>query len=237
MINDGADVNAVDGDGMSALRFAVANGHTDVALALIKAGAKLEENGGQSLLMAAVWGCHEDTVRALLNAGAKLAPTDWSKESAPQFTDFPVPLVYHEKPAPINFNSNPKARAFRTRLKAAASCGPNFAGHYMVGEWGCGSSCQEFTFIDARNGKVIDGVDADRGADYRLDSELFIENPAASKDEFAYEDNPVDSLSVDYYVMRGGQLALIYSQACRVVNHRQQCGCDDLQKLVSQTAK
>jgi ankyrin repeat protein len=238
MLKVGADVNAADDHGSTALMYAVDRGHTDVVLALIQAGAKLDQagNNGPSLLMTAVWECHDDTVRALINAGAKLAPGDWQKDRPPQFADFPVHRVYRGKPAPIDFNGNPWARTYRTRLKQAASCGANFAGHYTVAEWGCGSSCQSINFIDARDGAVIDGISADRGADYRLDSELFIENPADGEDALAYEDDPVDSISVDYYVMRDGRLTLIYSQACRVSGHRQQCGCEDLQKLVSQTA-
>ena len=239
MLQVGADVNATDDHGSMALMYAVDGGHTDVVLALIKAGAKLNvpSDGGPSLLMSAVWGCHADTVHALLEAGARLAPTDWNKDRPPQFEDFPVHHIYRGKPAPIDFNSNPQARTFRTRLKEAAAGGPDFAGHYRVAQWGCGSNCQDFTFIDSKTGAVLDGVDADRGADYELDSELFIENPANGPDALAYEDDPVDSIPVSYYVMRDGKLSPIYSQACRVVGSRQQCGCDDLQKLVSQTAQ
>lgn len=234
-IKAGANVNAVGDDGETALRYAVANGHTDVVLALIKAGAKLVNDDRQSLLMLAVWNCHADTVLALIDAGAKLSPTDWRKDRPPQFSDFPARHIYHGKSAAVDWSSNPKARTYRTRLKEAASCSPDFAGHYIVTQWGCGSNCQDINFINARNGAVIDGVDADRGADFRLDSELFIENPAQGGDELAYEDDPVDSLGVDYFVMRNSKLELIYSQACKVVDHRQRCGCEDLQKLASQT--
>ncbi len=240
LIQAGANVNAAMKGGATPLAFAIGNGHTEVVSALLKAGAKLEgaDDHGPSALAIAAWGCHADTVHELLKAGAQLAASDWKKDRPPQFSDFPVQRVYHGKPAPIDFNSNPQARAYRTRLKQANSGGPDFAGHYTVAQWGCGSNCQAFTFIDVRDGAVIDGVTADRGADYRLHSELFIENPADSADENAYEDDPVDSIPVDYYVMRDGKLSLVYSQACRVSGNRQQCGCEDLQKLVLQsTAK
>jgi hypothetical protein len=32
--------------------------------------------------------------------------------------------------------------------------GPNFAGHYTVTHWGCGSNCWSIAIIDARNGNV-----------------------------------------------------------------------------------
>jgi len=239
LIHAGADVNTADKSGGTPLTYAIGRGHTDMVSALLKAGARLERTGdeGPSALAVAAWGCHTDTVHALLEAGARLAPTDWNKDRPPQFEDFPVHHIYRGKPAPIDFNSNPQARTFRTRLKEAAAGGPDFAGHYRVAEWGCGSNCQDFTFIDSKTGAVLDGVDADRGADYQLDSELFIENPANGPDALAYEDDPVDSIPVIYYVMRDGKLRPIYSQACRVVGNRQQCGCEELQKLVSQTAQ
>ena len=33
--------------------------------------------------------------------------------------------------------------------------GPNYAGHYRVVVWGCGTSCAMFAVVDLRNGKVI----------------------------------------------------------------------------------
>lgn len=227
-------MNAPDDSGGTPLMYAISNGHTELVSALLRAGAKLKQADGQgpSALAVAVWGCHADTVHELLKAGAKLAPTDWKESRPPQFDDFPVQQVFHGTPAPVNLRSNPQAPAYRTRLKKAASGGPDFAGHYTVAEWGCGSNCQAHSFIDAKNGAVIDGVTTDRGADYRLNSNLFIADPEG--DGLAYEDNPVDSIPVSYYVMRNGKLSLVYSRACRVSGNRQQCGCQDLQKLVLQ---
>ena len=42
----------------------------------------------------------------------------------------------------------------RTRLSEALSDGVNFAGHYIVAGWGCGTGCISGAVIDARNGKV-----------------------------------------------------------------------------------
>jgi hypothetical protein len=82
---------------------------------------------------------------------------------------------------------------YRTRLTQAARTKPDFAGHYVVAEWGCGSNCQSQNFIDAVNGTIIEGVATDRGACYQLDSSLFIADPA-SEEGVAYPDDPVDSL-------------------------------------------
>jgi len=37
-----------------------------------------------------------------------------------------------------------KHRTFRTAITDAARKGPNFAGHYTVAEWGCGSGCMSW---------------------------------------------------------------------------------------------
>jgi hypothetical protein len=66
--------------------------------------------------------------------------------------------------------------------------GPNFAGHYFVIRWGCGSDCLMMAVVDAETGKVypspIPGVGtelfvsmdimSDREIDFRLDSSLMI---------------------------------------------------------------
>lgn len=54
----------------------------------------------------------------------------------------------------INFKKNPEARTFRTRLSEALKGGVNFAGHYIVASWGCGTGCINSGIIDARNGNV-----------------------------------------------------------------------------------
>jgi hypothetical protein len=46
------------------------------------------------------------------------------------------------------------ARRYRTALREGAAAGPNFAGHYAVVSWGCGSSCNELAIVDMRSGQV-----------------------------------------------------------------------------------
>ncbi len=48
-------------------------------------------------------------------------------------------------------------RAFRTKIREAAAKGPNFGGHYTIGQWGCGSACTSMVTIDATNGSVHNG--------------------------------------------------------------------------------
>ena len=72
----------------------------------------------------------------------------------PRFEDFPVSRKFKGKPAPVNLRSHPLARKYRTMLRASAKEGANFAGHYTVAHWGCGSNCWSIAIIDARNGNV-----------------------------------------------------------------------------------
>ena len=79
---------------------------------------------------------------------------------------------------------------YRTMIRQAAKKGPNFAGHYTVAEWGCGTACEQIAVVDSQTGDVSDGpfgalpegvvylgpnVEEDKtGLFYRLNSSLFI---------------------------------------------------------------
>lgn len=40
-------------------------------------------------------------------------------------------------------------------LREGAKAGPNFAGHYTIVSWGCGTACIEVAIVDATNGHVF----------------------------------------------------------------------------------
>lgn len=71
----------------------------------------------------------------------------------PKFKTYPA-TVENKRARSINFKGDPAARTMRTRLSEALSDGVNFAGHYIVAGWGCGTGCISGAVIDARNGKV-----------------------------------------------------------------------------------
>lgn len=81
-----------------------------------------------------------------------------SQDSAdvPRFEQYPSTDTFHGKPVlPIlRTQSN---RVFRTRIREAAKTGPNFAGRFTIGTWGCGSACLSMVTIDAKTGFVHDG--------------------------------------------------------------------------------
>jgi len=71
----------------------------------------------------------------------------------PRFSDYPVRDRYAGKTAPLVLSG--EARMFRTRLKDAARGKPNFAGHFIVTTWGCGTECIGGAIIDAKTGRVF----------------------------------------------------------------------------------
>lgn len=77
---------------------------------------------------------------------------------SPRAEDSPAPPVYKGKPAKLSLDSE-LARTFRTRLTAALSQKPVYAGEYVLTGWGCGSSgCYNQVFVNKRTGKVLDTV-------------------------------------------------------------------------------
>jgi len=73
----------------------------------------------------------------------------------PKFTDFPVTKIYQGTPAPPTL-VNQGQRTFRTMIRRGAKNQVEFAGHYTVPAWGCGTECVEFVIVDSITGKVYD---------------------------------------------------------------------------------
>ncbi|REJ76099.1 MAG: hypothetical protein DWQ47_10780 [Acidobacteria bacterium] len=70
----------------------------------------------------------------------------------PRFEDFKVDVT-KETPKAVRIEGK-NATQFRTRLREAQAEGVNFAGHYIIASWGCGTSCEQAAIIDATTGKV-----------------------------------------------------------------------------------
>lgn len=101
----------------------------------------------------------------------------------PRFEDYPVKEIFKGSPAsPILVT--PEQRLFRTRIREGVTKGvgvwrdgksqpgPNFAGHYIVVRWMCGSPCGMMAVVDASNGQVhgppISGGDGRRDLAFLL---------------------------------------------------------------------
>ena len=72
----------------------------------------------------------------------------------PSFSAYPA-TVETARAKSINFKNDAAARTMRTRLKEALAGGVNFAGHYIVAGWGCGTGCISGAIIDGRTGTVL----------------------------------------------------------------------------------
>lgn len=134
-----------------------------------------------------------------------------------RFADYKVGSIYHGKPAPAKIVTK-WDRQFRTRIREGARKGPNFAGHYTVADWGCGSGCVSFVIVDAKTGRVswsrpfssfaipFQGTQSGRdyvGLDYHLDSRLLIADGCPD------EDDSEKSCGTYYYVLDEGKFRLL----------------------------
>jgi hypothetical protein len=81
-----------------------------------------------------------------------------AEKPRPKFSDFPVKDIYRGEPArPV---ITKEFRYFRTSIRRGARSDVEFAGHYTVPRWGCGTFCDGFVVVDSVSGKVYDGLGA-----------------------------------------------------------------------------
>lgn len=152
-----------------------------------------------------------------------ITSSDLFREDAPQFNQYPAKVEQIKTRAKVNLKSHPKARMYRTMLRNGSSKGPNFAGHYAVVGWGCGSSCFDFGVVDLQSGVVIfptdfegvlgmyfctDGFMKDgwnkqgEALRYRLDSRLLVVLGGLFNNEA--------KVGAFYYLLKDGKLKRIY---------------------------
>jgi hypothetical protein len=104
-------------------------------------------------------------------------------QSEPQFKDYPATVVSIQKFATPTLSSESPLWMFRTRvIEGADKISPNFAGHYILIEWGCGTQCQLGAIVDALTGESFPLPPSSLGRAHRLDSSLLIVNPDLSAD-------------------------------------------------------
>jgi hypothetical protein len=106
----------------------------------------------------------------LMVATLPIARSQQSANRLPRFEDYPVTEAFTGSPHPPILVT-PEQRMFRTRIREGVEKGwgvwingewsreqnkpgPNFAGHYIVIVWGCGSGCIRMAVSDAEIGAV-----------------------------------------------------------------------------------
>jgi hypothetical protein len=130
----------------------------------------------------------------------------------PTFDQYKVNELFDKNPAPIDVKSHPRAKRYKEALSASASQGPNFAGHYRIVTWGCGTACLELAIVDLENGRVIfpgnlkrdyyQGVrDGSEPFSFRKDSALLV---------VAGSPNNRERLGLHYFLWKPDDLMDIY---------------------------
>jgi hypothetical protein len=76
-------------------------------------------------------------------------------KTRPQFKDYSVEQIYRGSPAAPKLITQGD-RMFRTMIRNGAKADVDFAGHYTVPSWGCGTECDEFVIVDSITGTVFD---------------------------------------------------------------------------------
>jgi len=124
----------------------------------------------------------------------------------PAFADFPV-NTGEQRLQSIDFDSHPEARNFRTRLEYNLNETANFAGHYILTSWGCGTMCQMIALIDVNNGEVFMPPElvSSLGFCYRRDSSMLILNPVQDLEEMFGDQVPA-WFNMLYYQWDGEQV-------------------------------
>ncbi len=140
--------------------------------------------------------------------GSGPAWPDGTCRQIPKFEFYSIDEIYSGRIAEPDFNSKPEAATFRGAIRTAMSRGVNFAGHYVVAEWGCGTSCQDHAIIDAQSGEIIHyGLPSEYGAMARSTSSLLVLNNPQDEISQNYRQQPTE-----FYELKSGKLEFL----CRI---------------------
>jgi hypothetical protein len=96
---------------------------------------------------------------------AQTVPNICKGKKLPTFEQYPAEPAYEGKTS-LPILASRLDRKYRTRIREVASGGANFAGHFAIAIWGCGTGCQEFVMIDVKSGAVFDPLAYEIGYHY-----------------------------------------------------------------------
>src|SRR5262245_16315463 len=137
----------------------------------------------------------------------------FAQDRVPQFTNYPSRVIRTSRSIPVDIGSTPYTSCFRTMLRDTARRGVEFAGHYALSYWGCGSECARIGIVDLRTGRSyvspfwVTGM----GVKIQPDSRLLVVNDAAEVTKhFGDLGAPIpDGYQPEYYLWTGRKLLLI----------------------------
>ena len=108
----------------------------------------------------------------------KLQATFGEMKPVATFEQHPVDESFTGAIASLDLSSSFIARRFKTMISGALSDGVNFAGHYIIAEWGFTGVGGVLAVVDANDGKVYPfPYVANVGFEYGSDSNLLIIDP------------------------------------------------------------
>jgi hypothetical protein len=121
------------------------------------------------------------TIRHIILLLASFIPcVSHAQPQEPKFDQFKVTSIYKGPTRLPDFQRRDRQFAdFRTRLRDGLKAGPNFAGHYSVVQFGCGTGCSRVYLADNRTGKVFEfprGGEDNQHLDlsFKLDSRMLV---------------------------------------------------------------
>lgn len=95
--------------------------------------------------------------------------------------------LYQGTPKPIDFSSFSEAKLYYTRITESVKKGANFAGHFRLATWGCGTDCFGWALVNLNSGKIISYETANPNYHLRqtfdLNSKYFILDPLYAGEE------------------------------------------------------
>ncbi len=89
--------------------------------------------------------------------------------------------TFSGKRAKINYSSSKTAKRFRSTIRwSIDNFGTDFAGHYNLAMWGCGTDCLNGAITDLKTGRVYDIPPASLDYKFKQNSRLLVINPPDS---------------------------------------------------------
>lgn len=132
--------------------------------------------------MATRYECKIEGMKSVLFILAVLIPGYVFSQTPYPFQEFAVDEKFKGEPA-TPLLDNPTARRYRTTIREAAKRGSNFAGHYTIAMWGCGTECIEIAIVNEKTGKVYAPPHLSGGVTepyFRIDSRLLVTEEGSS---------------------------------------------------------
>ncbi len=91
---------------------------------------------------------------------------------------------------PVDFSSMPEAKLFYTRITETVKDGPNFAKHFTLVSWGCGTDCFGYSIVDTNTGAIVAYIPSNEEyhlrSSYNLDTTYFVFDPVNAGQERKY---------------------------------------------------